>query len=69
MGRAALLWFLGVPIPVLLLMWSWAGSTSGSTADGLSVARQWRGLTRGSVSSRVRPTRGQVCCCMQTYTA
>jgi len=21
MGRAALLWFLGVPIPVLLLMW------------------------------------------------
>jgi hypothetical protein len=22
MGRAALLWFLGVPIPVLLLMWA-----------------------------------------------
>lgn len=21
MGRAAILWFLGVPIPVLLLMW------------------------------------------------
>lgn len=21
MGRAALLWFLGIPIPVLLLMW------------------------------------------------
>jgi len=22
MGRAAILWFLGVPIPVLLLMWA-----------------------------------------------
>jgi hypothetical protein len=22
MGRAAVLWFLGVPIPVLLLMWA-----------------------------------------------
>jgi len=61
MGRAAILWFLGVPIPVLLLMWvlgwlHWGlpGRVEVGMRTGRSVRPQpyAREQTRGSVYGR-----------------
>ncbi len=57
-GRGLLLWLLGVPIPVIILLWLFFGHRSPATGIAAQIRlRRWRGFFVACQLKSIRGTR------------